>query len=127
MAEIRTKKWSDPIEKEDGTRILVARYRPRALPKKDETWTEWHKELGPSVELHAEYFGKGGRRKLTWDELAQRYQEEMAAQHASIKELADRVRGGETITLLCHCAQASHCHRSLLKELMESAWRRPRR
>jgi hypothetical protein len=41
-----TKQWDDP--KEDGTRILVCRYRPRGLRKDDETWDIWMPELGPS-------------------------------------------------------------------------------
>jgi len=38
-------------------------------------------------------------------------------------DLAARVRQGETITLLCSsaCVDESRCHRSLLRELIESA------
>ena len=37
-------------------------------------------------------------------------------------ELAQRVQGGETITLLCSsaCTRESRCHRSLLRELIEA-------
>ena len=30
---IRTRRWCDPAEPDDGLRILICRYRPRALKK----------------------------------------------------------------------------------------------
>ena len=69
---VRTKRWNDPVDADDGTRILVCRYRPRALPKKDETWSEWQKELGPSAELHAAVYGKDGA-PLPWAQFTKRY------------------------------------------------------
>jgi hypothetical protein len=46
----------------------------------------------------------------------------MLAQRHKIKALADRVRAGETITLLCssQCTREDRCHRSLLKGLIEA-------
>lgn len=121
---LRTKRWCDPVEPDDGTRILVCRYRPRALPKKDETWDEWCMDLGPSRELHAELYGKHGP-PLEWEEFRRRYQEEMQAQADRIRELARRARGGETLTLLCSsaCTDPARCHRTLLAGLIEEAGR----
>jgi uncharacterized protein YeaO (DUF488 family) len=47
---IKTKRWDDPREDDDGFRLLICRYRPRALPKKKETWDLWWSQLGPSKE-----------------------------------------------------------------------------
>jgi uncharacterized protein YeaO (DUF488 family) len=118
---IRTKRWCDPVEPGDGFRVLVCRYRPRALKKADETWDAWVKDLGPSKELHAAIYGKAGP-VPTWDEFARRYAAEMAGRAAAIDELAGRVRGGQTVTLLCSqaCVDESRCHRSLLKKLIEA-------
>ena len=100
--------------------MLVCRYRPRGLPKADETWDAWNAHLGPSKELHAAAYGKKGL-KFTWDDYRRRYLAEMKSQTAAIDELAKRARAGETITLLCSssCDRESRCHRSLLKELIE--------
>jgi uncharacterized protein YeaO (DUF488 family) len=119
---IKTKRWNDPREADDGLRILICRYRPRALRKADETWDEWKKELGPSKELHADFYGKHGP-PIDWEEYRRRYLEEMKSQSAKIAELAAMVRQGQTITLLCSksCEDPSRCHRTLLKELMERA------
>jgi uncharacterized protein YeaO (DUF488 family) len=119
---IRTKRWNDPREAGDGFRLLICRYRPRGLPKTDETWDAWDPDLGPSKELHAAAYGKGGL-KFSWNDYRRRYLAEMKSQTSAIEALAKRVAAGETITLLCSsaCERESRCHRSLLKELIEKA------
>jgi len=117
---IKTRRWNDPAEPDDGFRLLICRYRPRALPKADETWDAWDAHLGPSRELHAAWYGKRGE-PPTFAEYRRRYLDEMKAQSERIDELARRVAAGETITLLCSsaCTDAAHCHRTLLKQLIE--------
>jgi uncharacterized protein YeaO (DUF488 family) len=117
---IKTRRWCDPKRRGDGFRVLVCRYRPRALPKKDETWDVWYKELGPSKELHADYYGKHGP-PIGWEEYRGRYLQELADQQEAIDELAALVAEGKTITLLCSsaCTDESHCHRTLLRQLIE--------
>jgi uncharacterized protein YeaO (DUF488 family) len=117
---IKTKRWDDPREADDGFRLLICRYRPRALPKNKETWTLWRPDLGPSKELHAAFYGKSGP-PIGWDEYRARYLEEMKEQEEEIAFLAEMVAGGKALTLLCSsaCTDAAHCHRTLLKELIE--------
>jgi len=64
MGEVRTRRWNDPPVAGEGTRVLVCRYRPRGVPKAGEPWDEWWPALGPSRELHADAYGKGGRAAL---------------------------------------------------------------
>ena len=118
---LKTKRWNDPKESNDGFRLLICRYRPRALRKQDETWDCWRKEFGPSKELHADFYGKHGP-PIGWEEYRCRYLEEMQGQEELINELADLVAEGKTITLLCSsaCEDASHCHRTLLLQLVEA-------
>ena len=121
MREIRTKRWNDPVEPElDGTRILICRYRPRGLPKSEENWHEWQPNLGPSKELHAAAYGKHGGQPLDWNSYRTSYLREMRDQKEAIAKLADRVKNGEQITLLCasSCQREARCHRSLLRELI---------
>ena len=42
---VKTKRWNDPVEQDDGARILICRYRPRGFRKDKETWKEWRKDL----------------------------------------------------------------------------------
>lgn len=120
---IRTRRWNDPVEPGDGLRLLIARYRPRGIAKANETWDAWEPDLGPSKTLHAAVYGKGGLTGIPWETYRISYLREMRGdeQVRLIGELAQRVAGGETITLLCSsaCERESRCHRSLLKELIE--------
>src|SRR5829696_7500410 len=98
---IKTRRWNDPPEPDDGFRLLVTRYRPRGVAKADETWDAWDPHFGPSAALHAAVYGKTGV-PLNWSAYRKRYLLEMRQQRGRIAELAARVRGGgETITLLC--------------------------
>ncbi len=119
---IRTKRFNDPIENDDGFRLLICRYRPRGVSKADETWDAWQPDLGPSRELLA---GVSCEEFVAHflAQYRQRYLAEMKSQKPLIQSLADRSKGGETITLLCSsaCTRESHCHRSLLRELIEQA------
>lgn len=124
---VRAKRWDEPIEPDDGTRILVTRYRPRGLPKRDETWSEWLPALAPSVALHAAAYGKNGP-AIGWSLYRSAYLREMLQSRDTIAALARRVLGGETITLLCSasCTSERRCHRSILREMIEAEAERQR-
>ena len=117
---VKTKRWNDPKDADDGFRLLVCRYRPRGVKKNEETWDAWSPELGPSRELHTEYFGKHGP-PIGWAEYRRRYLSEMKAQARRISELAERVKKGARLTLLCssRCVNVERCHRALLARLLE--------
>jgi len=117
---LKTKRWNEPRDADDGYRLLICRYRPRGITRKEETWDGWCTELAPTKELHADFYGKSGA-AITWDEYRQRYLQLMESQTELIDELAAMVAEGKTITLLCSsaCEDATHCHRTLLKELIE--------
>jgi len=120
---IQTKRWDEKWDHEaDGLRILICRYRPRALPKKKESWHLWWPQLGPSKELHAAFYGKTGT-PISIEEYTRRYLEEMKQEEAqeTIDLLIEKVTEGKTITLLCSsaCTDPSRCHRTLLKQMIE--------
>src|SRR5438105_2818600 len=58
---LKTKRWNDPGDPDDGFRLLICRYRPRGVRKEDETWHAWCSDLGPSKQLHADFYGKNGQ------------------------------------------------------------------
>jgi uncharacterized protein YeaO (DUF488 family) len=120
---LKTRRWCAPAEPDDGLRVLVCRYRPRALPKAEETWDVWMKDLGPSPELFKAFTGKGGRAQIPFSTYRARYIEEMGAQHEKIAGLAARLDAGENVTLLCSkdCFLPEVCHRTALAELVEAA------
>lgn len=124
---IKTKRWDDPPDPDDGFRLLICRYRPRGVAKADETWNAWNPDLGPSRALHAAVYGKAGALSMPWQTYLAKYRVEMRAQQPRIAELAARVKAGETITLLCSsaCTRESRCHRSILKAMIEAAMESP--
>ena len=117
---LKTRRWCAPAELDDGLRILVCRYRPRALPKAKETWDVWMRDLGPSPELFKAFTGPA---QIPFSTYRERYIEEMAAQAQSIVQLAGRLNAGHDITLLCskNCFLPEVCHRTALAELIEAA------
>lgn len=117
---ITTKRWNDPRSASDGRRVLVSRYRPRALPKKDETWDEWLSDAGPSRELHADFYGKHGP-PIGWGEYKKRYLAELKRRPEVLARLRQLAAEGP-LCLLCSsaCVDPSRCHRTLLTKLVSA-------
>ena len=121
---IKTKRWNDPRGPHDGFRLLICRLRPRGVAKAAEPWDAWWPELGPSRSLLDDFHGKGASKtRLSWDAYLPRYLDEMSQPGAvwRIRALAERVKAGETVTLLCSsaCTDPERCHRTVLAELLE--------
>jgi uncharacterized protein YeaO (DUF488 family) len=122
---IKTRRWNDPPGPDEGFTLLVTRYRPRGVAKADETWDAWEPKLAPSKELHHEVYTDASS-PIPWPQYRRQYIAEQRANKKLIDDLARRVAAGETITLLCSsaCTRESRCHRSILKELVETAMSR---
>lgn len=124
----KTKSVQTPADASDGLRILVARGRGRGLPA--DRFDVWMANLGPSEELRDAILGG----KISWREYSQRYVKELLepggvdARNERIKNhgqkftlrLLQHLGQKQNVTLLCHCAEDErHCHRHLLKALLE--------
>jgi uncharacterized protein YeaO (DUF488 family) len=143
---IKLKSLKEPTEDSDGLRILIARFRPRYLPKDKENWDQWWKELAPSRTLWKSYIKD---KEIELPEYKKRYSEEIKNNYQAIQLLqilSSFVNGNEdkykhiqqeqqqqnlperinliqkynTITLLCHCIDEMYCHRSIVKEMIHS-------
>jgi len=113
---IKTKSIHDPVEESDGERILVSRYWPHDYSREQLQLTDWFWALGPDGDTL--YSWKKG--KISWNEYTQQYLEEMKSRTGLIARLAKRAQEG-TITLLCYEEEDDpHCHRHLLKGLIEA-------
>jgi uncharacterized protein YeaO (DUF488 family) len=125
----KTKSVHSKIEPaKDGLRILAARGRGRGLAR--DRFDVWMANLGPSEELRDAILA--GR--ISWPEYRRRYLNELRESPAidrrnkRIKNhgqkftlrLLQHLARTRTVTLLCHCAEdEQHCHRHLLKALLE--------
>jgi uncharacterized protein YeaO (DUF488 family) len=102
-----------PPEASDGKRILVMTLWPRGVSKNKVD--VWMKELGTPRDLIRKY--KAGR--MTWAQYSKAYRKSLEGKEELLRGLAaDSKRG--TITLLCTEKDPGLCHRSLLKEAVES-------
>jgi len=118
MVTIKTKSVYDPIEPEDGTRILVMRFWPRGVSKQKLNAKYRFRDLAPSEGALLEY--RRGMR--SWEDFAALYAIEMSQPPARnlIYAIADG-DFGETVTLLCWERGTERCHRFILKQLIEEA------
>ena len=112
-AQLHTKSVYDPPAADDGYRVLVTRYWPRGVAKA--AVDEYVSALAPSRELLHAFKAS----TMDWDAFRERYLVEMSAPaaRAEIARLAERP-ASEPVTLLCVCRDESHCHRTLLLELV---------
>lgn len=111
---IKTKSIYDEETPGEGFRLLVMRRWPRGIRKT--RIDEWDRDLSPSLELLNDRLKK----KIPFKEFKKRYVSEMkgSLQRQKIQLLAERA-GKETITLFCHEEEDTHCHRKILKELID--------
>jgi uncharacterized protein YeaO (DUF488 family) len=115
---IRLKRVYEPASPDDGHRVLATRYWARGVRKS--AIDEFATKVAPSRELLREFKHEG----LTWEGYVPRYLGEMKAESAKsdIKRLAEMAKSGR-LTLMCICQDETHCHRSLLRDLVIEAAR----
>jgi uncharacterized protein YeaO (DUF488 family) len=128
---LKTKSVHTAIDRKgDGLRILAARFRGRGLPKS--RYDVWMPSLGPSEQL----LRRVQRGAIPWARFAGEYAKELVldgpidrrsrtiknhGQKFTLRLLKQLAQEGN-VTLLCHCAEEDkHCHRYLLRKLIDAA------
>jgi uncharacterized protein YeaO (DUF488 family) len=109
---VKTKSIYEPPAASDGYRVLVMHYWPRGVAK--DKIDLWEKQLGTAPELIKQWKAK----EIEWSEFRRAYLQAMKNQQGKIATLAARARR-QTVTLLCGCKDADHCHRTILAQLIE--------
>jgi uncharacterized protein YeaO (DUF488 family) len=128
---LKTKSVASPIDKkEDGLRLLVARFRGRGLPAS--RYDVWLPSLGPSERL-LRRFQNG---QISWNEFSREYLAELFmsgpidSRSSTIKNHGQKfslrlikfLAAAGNVTLMCHCAEdQQHCHRHVLQKLILSS------
>lgn len=127
---IKTRSVWSAMKKDDGLRILVARFRGRGLPTSQ--YDVWMPALGPSEQL-LKAVQSGA---IDWKTFTRRYREELFLDgpidersetiknhgQKSTLRLLKALAAQHNVTLLCHCDEdADECHRFLLgKEIAKA-------
>jgi uncharacterized protein YeaO (DUF488 family) len=107
---------------DEGLRIGTVRRPPRGVPKSEfasQDWYDlWFPTLAPSAETVK--FGQAAQTPAQWAAFKRAYRREMAAPEASqaLEPLA-RLSHQTDFSVGCYCPDESHCHRSVLRELLQ--------
>jgi uncharacterized protein YeaO (DUF488 family) len=112
---IKLKRAYDPLDEEDGFRVLVDRVWPRGVKKEDLALDLWLKEIAPSSSLR-KWFGHDPQR---WPEFCQRYEAELKEQGDLVdflKEISDH----GVLTLVFSASDAEHNNAVALKKYLET-------
>lgn len=103
MPVIETKRAYDPPAPEDGTRILVDRYWPRGVSRKELAVDGWQAEIAPSEDLR-KWFDHDPAK---WAEFRRRYHEELDRKTEPVEALLEAGRTG-TLTLVYAARDTEH-------------------
>jgi uncharacterized protein YeaO (DUF488 family) len=119
-----------PRVRGEGVRLGTVRRPPRGVAKADyarrDFFDVWLPELAPSAPV-VSWALSAPWTPARWRKYARRYRREMSeprARHliATLAALSQRA----SFSVGCYCAEESHCHRRLLRELLAEAGARMR-
>ncbi|MBI3450132.1 MAG: DUF488 family protein [Acidobacteria bacterium] len=119
---VRVVRLGGPREPGEGLRIGTVRHPPRGVPKNQhaaQNWYDvWFPELAPSAELIK--LGRDAAAPREWAKFAKRYRAEMAApEKVRVLDLLAALSREASFSVGCYCVDASRCHRSILRALLE--------
>jgi uncharacterized protein YeaO (DUF488 family) len=109
---------------DEGLRIGTVRRPPRGVPKAkhaSEDWYDvWLPNLSPSVDTMK--LGLEATTPAEWKAFATRYRREMAMpENARLIALLAALSHQTNFSVGCYCETEAHCHRSILRELLEQS------
>lgn len=118
---VRVVRLGTPRLRGEGTRIGTVRRPPRGVPKakfSSGNWYDvWFPNLAPSVETMK--MALSAESPAEWARFVARYKAEMAAPAAKHDlALLAALSHDTSFSVGCYCEDESHCHRSILKQLL---------
>ncbi|HNW26997.1 MAG TPA: DUF488 family protein [Spirochaetota bacterium] len=126
---IKFKSVNDPVEMDDGIRILAARFRGRGM--KSDRYDVWMPSLGPSEKLLKDMLED----RVSWAEFRKKYRDEVLSSAAIDRNNATILNHGQKftfrlikmlggrgqVTLMCHCdTDEQHCHLRVMEKIIQS-------
>jgi uncharacterized protein YeaO (DUF488 family) len=119
---LRVVRLGTPRHSNEGLRIGTVRRPPRGVRKQDyakrDYFDLWLPELAPSAPL-VKYALSEPFTPKRWASYARRYRAEMKQPAAArLISLLAALSQQTDLSIGCYCADESHCHRSLLRQLL---------
>lgn len=121
---IRIVQLGSPRAPDEGSRIGTVRRPPRGVPRAEfasrDFYDVWFPVLAPSLETMK--LGQAAGTPADWTAFTKKYRSEMAepqARHALA--LLATLSAQTNFSVGCYCEHEAHCHRSVLRELLQAA------
>lgn len=118
---IRIVRLGSPREQDEGLRIGTVRRPPRGVRKEEyaskNIYDIWFPNLSPSEALVKE--AQAADDAKAWQHFRRRFLAEMKQPEASRElDLLAALSHQTNMAIGCYCEDESHCHRSILRELL---------
>jgi uncharacterized protein YeaO (DUF488 family) len=118
---VRIVRLGQPRARGEGTRLGTVRRPPRGVRRQDfarlDWYDVWFPVLAPSVATMK--LGLGASTERQWAAFARKYRAEMSAPAPSQSlDVLSALSQHANFSVGCYCEDESHCHRSLLRELL---------
>jgi len=107
MPDIRIKRVYQPVDPDDGFRVLVDRVWPRGMTREQAQIDLWLQEAAPSTALRKWF----GHERSRWQEFRHRYHAELDTRPAVVAKLLEEA-AGRTLTLL-FAARDTECNQAV--------------
>ncbi|MBN7135953.1 hypothetical protein A7A76_14630 [Lysobacter enzymogenes] len=110
-----------PRRRGEGLRIGTVRRPPRGVPKSEfarRDWYDvWFPTLAPSLETMKQ--AQAAQTPAQWNAFVRKYKAEMKSHEArQALDLLAAMSAHSDFSVGCYCEDESHCHRSILRELL---------
>ncbi|MFG1519686.1 MAG: DUF488 domain-containing protein [Thermoplasmataceae archaeon] len=115
MNTVKIKRIYDPVENDDGFRILVDRLWPRGISISSAKIDLWMKDIAPSTPLRV-FFNHDVSK---WDQFREMYIKELD-QNPEVANLIRKLRDGP-LTLLYSAVDTEHNNAVVIKKYIEDA------
>lgn len=119
---IRVVRLGSPRSADEGLRLGTVRRPPRGVPKSEHAsrdfYDVWLPDLAPSDALVKQALHSTDER--VWRAFERKYRAEMKRPEAArLLTLLAALSTQTHFSVGCYCQDASHCHRSVLRELLK--------
>jgi uncharacterized protein YeaO (DUF488 family) len=118
---IRVVRLGSAREPSEGLRIGTVRRPPRGVPKErfasDDWYDVWLPQLAPSADLVKEALASASPQE--WQRFVKKYRAEMStSDNARLLAFLAALSRTTNFSVGCYCEDETHCHRSVLRELL---------
>ena len=119
---IRVVRLGSPRSSGEGLRLGTVRRPPRGVPKTEyasrDFYDVWLPDLAPSEALLKQ--GQAAADEKSWKTFSRKYRAEMKRpEQTRLLTLLAALSQQTDVSVGCYCADEAHCHRSILKVLLQ--------